>query len=112
MRNIDIVAAGGNVRGYLKSVGVNHIAKAPSIEGVKNLLENCSASCSDIFATALTTVYGDGAQASVEVGDDIITTLSVDGNEATVNISSLITGGYISDLFVNLIKNTDLKLRA
>lgn len=112
MRNIDIVAAGGNVRGYLKSVGVNHIAKAPSVEGVKTLLENCSASCSDIFANVLTTVYGEDAQTSVEVGDDIVTKISVDGNEATVNISNLINGGYVSDLFVNLIKNADQKLRA
>jgi len=112
MKNIDIVAAGGDVRGYLKSVGLNHIAKAPSIEGVKDLLENCSASCADIFASVLTTVYGEGAQASVEVGDDIVTQLSIDGNEATVNVSSLINGGYVSDLFVNLIKSTDQKLRA
>ena len=110
--NIDIVAVSGEIRKYLKSVGVNHIAKASSVEEVKAKLANSSDSISDLIKNTLKTAFGDEVTAEVEVGDDVVIKVECKGKQATTHLSSLVGRGYLSDLFVNLVTEVHEKVYA
>ena len=111
MKNIDIVAGGGEVRAYLKSVGLNHLAKAKDVEATLALLSRCSADVAEMIDTAVNKVFGTDVTTSVEVGENIVIKVASEAKQSTIDLADLIKGGYISDLFIDLIKDIDQKLR-
>lgn len=112
MKNIDIVVGSGDVRAYLKTVGMNHLAKAANIDEAKALIAKCSASAEEMITTAIEKVFGSDVQAAVEVGDDIVVNVATDNKKASVSLSELINGNYMSYAFIDMIKDVDSKLRA